>query len=388
MKSMKRINAVLFRALIGLLLIGFALPLFAGCSQQSEIPDGYQYATCDGAYFRLFIPTQWKSTTESGISGGMYSAKENVTVSMIRGREVHALDENSPDVSGVLGEETTSEAETEAQTEAETEQAAQETALHYAVSCAQQYETSLKRYKQIALFRTVMGRRAAVRLEYSALVGETSYTYFQVYAKHQGYFYVFTYAAPTDYYKTRLEMAEEILGYVTFAQTPFEGKNNRVPNDGADAPDGMRLISGEDVAYRFYAPQAWKMDPNMGQSAVYFSEEDRSNISVSGHMPSEQNLTMGGYKDALLKEYEELFDHFTLISDTSAEENQTDLTVDGKPAIRLVYDATLGGQSYRVDQTLVLHGAMVYLITYTATPEQFDAHTEDLNAVLGAFRFR
>ena len=150
----------------------------------------------------------------------------------------------------------------------------------------------------------------------------------------------------------------------------------------------MRLISGEDVAYRFYAPKSWKIDPNMGQSAVYFSEEDHSNISVSGHMPSEQNLTMGGYKDALLQEYEGTFDSFTLISDTSAEENQTDLTVDGKPAIRIVYDATLGGQAYRVDQTLILHGAMVYLITYTATPERFDDHTADLTAVLDAFRFR
>lgn len=386
MKSTKKINAMLGRMLIVFLLVCLMLPLVVSCSQQSEIPDGYQYATCDGAYFRLFIPTQWKTTTESGISGGIYSARENVTVSMIREREVHALDENSPDVSGVLEEKTTAEAETGAETE--TDQVAQETALHYAVLCGQEYETSMKRYKQTSLFRTVMGRRAAIRMEYSALVGETEYKYFQVYAKYKGYFYVFTYAAPTDYYQKRLEMAEEILGYVTFAQTPFEGKNNRQPNDGADAPDGMRLISGEDVAYRFYAPKSWKIDPNMGQSAVYFSAEDHSNISVSGHMPSEQNLTMGGYKDALLQEYEGTFDSFTLISDTSAEENQTDLTMDGKPAIRIVYDATLGGQAYRVDQTLILHGAMVYLITYTATPERFDDHTADLTAVLDAFRFR
>ncbi len=66
---------MLGRMLIVFLLVCLMLPLVVSCSQQSEIPDGYQYATCDGAYFRLFIPTQWKTTTESGISGGIYSAK-------------------------------------------------------------------------------------------------------------------------------------------------------------------------------------------------------------------------------------------------------------------------------------------------------------------------
>ncbi len=368
---------------LGLLLL-IGLSSLIGCAQEDEIPEGYQYATCNGAYYRLFIPTQWKSTVESGISGGIYSTAENATVSMIRGREVHALDENSPDISAWSGTEETEDKNDE--TDAKDVQ--EETALHYALLCAEQYQTSLKRYRQNNLKTTVMGRRAAARLEYSALVGETEYSYFQVFAKHKGYFYVFTYAAPTAYYESRREMAEEILSYVTFTETAFESDNLRTANDGATAPEGMRLISGDEVAYRFYAPLSWQVDPNMGQSAVYYAEDDRSNITVSGHMPAEENLTMGSYKEQTIEEYKALFDTFTLLSDTSAQEETKGYTVDGKSAIRIVYEATLGGQAYKVDQTMILHGAMVYLITYTATPENFDLHIADLEAVLEAFVFR
>ena len=55
--------------------------LFA-CSKESEIPEGYQYATCNGEYFLLFVPTQWTVNTESGISGGSYSLLEGTAVSM------------------------------------------------------------------------------------------------------------------------------------------------------------------------------------------------------------------------------------------------------------------------------------------------------------------
>ena len=57
------------RLLCTLLALCLLLGTLVACSGDSEIPDGYQYATCKGEYFRLFVPTQWTVNTESGVSG-------------------------------------------------------------------------------------------------------------------------------------------------------------------------------------------------------------------------------------------------------------------------------------------------------------------------------
>ena len=70
------------RLLCTLLAICLLCGGLVACSKESEIPDGYQYATCNGEYFLLFVPTQWTVNTESGVSGGCYSLLEGTAVSM------------------------------------------------------------------------------------------------------------------------------------------------------------------------------------------------------------------------------------------------------------------------------------------------------------------
>ena len=68
------------RMIVRMLCAVLALCMLAGsmiaCSKEAEVPDGYQYATCKGEYFRLFVPTQWNVNTESGVSGAYYSLAE------------------------------------------------------------------------------------------------------------------------------------------------------------------------------------------------------------------------------------------------------------------------------------------------------------------------
>ena len=65
---MKKRNIV--RMLCALLAVCLLAGSLVACSKDSEIPEGFQYATCKGEYFRLFGPTQWTVNTESGVSGG------------------------------------------------------------------------------------------------------------------------------------------------------------------------------------------------------------------------------------------------------------------------------------------------------------------------------
>ena len=68
-----------------ILLVG----ALVSCASTSEVPEGYQYATCAGEYFRLFVPTQWTVNTESGISGAYISSTDNAAVSMVEVAFVH-----------------------------------------------------------------------------------------------------------------------------------------------------------------------------------------------------------------------------------------------------------------------------------------------------------
>ena len=52
---MKKSTVVRFLcALLALCMLAGSL---VACSQSGEVPDGYQYATCKGEYFRLFVPS-------------------------------------------------------------------------------------------------------------------------------------------------------------------------------------------------------------------------------------------------------------------------------------------------------------------------------------------
>ena len=62
-------HPIITRLLCTLLALCLLCGGLVACSQDKEVPDGYQYATCKGEYFLLFVPTQWTVNTESGVSG-------------------------------------------------------------------------------------------------------------------------------------------------------------------------------------------------------------------------------------------------------------------------------------------------------------------------------
>ena len=57
-------------------------------------------------------------------------------------------------------------------------------------------------------------------------------------------------------------------------------------------------------------------------------------------------------------------------------------------AVSYTYKAVYGGSELRVMQTVFLYNDLLYSITYTAHADRFDVHLEDVEMMLGAFRFR
>ena len=76
------------------------------------------------------------------------------------------------------------------------------------------------------------------------------------------------------------------------------------------------------------------------------------------------------------EEIEQVFDNFEL-------ESEENTTIDGLYAKKYVYTASLGGFDYRFLQAAAIKGTSVYLFTYASTAENYEAHLDDVNSMLG-----
>ena len=322
----------------------------SACAASTEVPDGYQYATCGGEYFRLFVPTQWTVNTESGIS----SAFESNTQARVSLTEVAYISNETSEASPL----------------------AQFVDSHMAELA------KLKDYKQEKSFDSTLAGHRAKDITYLATVGGKTLRFRQLLSRVSGRYYVFTYSAPTEYFDLRLDAVDEILENITFESFPFEGEDQRKIPD-VEAPEGMKLVSDNEVAYRFFAPESWIRDVKNGQNLVYVSENDRSNVSVMAYEPEDYSTyTVEQYWSECKAEFEASFEDFTLVS-----EGETTLDGGSRKAKVFEYTYTLGGVTYHTRQTVCIVG-MLYAVTYTALPENFDAHLEDVIKMEEALHFR
>ena len=357
------------RMLCALLAIMMVAGSLVACSGDDEVPDGYQYATCRGEYFRLFVPTQWTVNTESGVSGAYISVLDETAVSMA---EVHF---EKPAETG--------EGDGAADTTATLED-------FYEAHLAE--IGKMKNYTSEKTFDATLGSYRAKDITYTATVGTTDYRYRQVLTKVQGRFYLFTFSSHADAFEQWLDIVDEILENVMFYANPYDGGDNDKKIPAVDnVPAGMKLVSDNDVPYRFFAPNSWVVEPGSAASLVYASETDRSNVSVIGYVPDAEGYSVADYWAMTEESYMATLEGYTLLyrSDRPAEGAEAEkVTMGGKNATVFEYTYTLGGVTYRTRQTICVFSYMIVVMTYTALPENYEAHLDDVLAMQEALTFR
>ena len=384
-----KIKNIIVRSMCILLVLLFATASFTGCSKVSEIPDGYQYATCKGEYFRLFVPTQWTVNTDTGVSGAYLSMTTENTVTM---REVYfdpdaylASKVTEPAETGadVTVEEDTTEDTTATETSLETAAATDSKAgLDYFIESHLEEISTLEGFEEKSRANTSLGRYRAWEITYVAKVNSKSYTFRQVLACAEGRYYIFTYSAPDEYYDAVLSEVDAILDEITFSAIPFdEGYERKIP-EGISAPDGMKLVSDNSVAFRFFAPSDWVVDSKNKNCVVYFSEEDRSNVSVLTYIPEDEGVSVEDYWTYAENYYSITLDNYELVSETEG------VKLGDRDATEYVYTYSIGNVEYKTKQVIAIYTTAVYIMTYTATPENYDLHTEDVSRMQEELLFR
>lgn len=146
-----------------------------------------------------------------------------------------------------------------------------------------------------------------------------------------------------------------------------------------ETPDGMKNLAGANDAYCFYVPQSWV--ENQFSTGAYYSTVDTSNIAIAAYSGDEYTTSTEYWED-FTDQVEDISTEFEVIS---AEEKKV---IGERNAVQYVYTMTTGGVKYKIQQIFVAYSNIMYVITYTATEDRFDSHTEDIQKILDEFRFK
>ncbi len=335
-----------------LALLTLCLPLVSCKDSEDEVPENMQHATVEGSDYRLFLPVDWNLLTNTGLSGG-YASAQNKAIIYVKTYDnpeglsikdywnTHlsaALSAAFPDSNGA--------------------------------QCSDFIEGKLSGLD--ALTVNYKGTRALV-----------SYEGLETMCQRNGKIYVLSFCARHDLYEGYLDVFETVREKFTFSDTPFVPKEPlQTINPDVKAPQGMKLASNDDVAYRFFVPESWVLDTKVPTSSAYVSESDRSNVGVTVYMPEVDHIE--SVDDYWATAFEQIKAGMTVVGDVEDEE----ITFGDRPGKIYRYTAQIEGTTFRFAQAITSYRGMVYTVTYTALLPQFEAHYPTYLDILAAFEFR
>ena len=150
-----------------------------------------------------------------------------------------------------------------------------------------------------------------------------------------------------------------------------------------DIPEGMTVSENEAVDYFLYYPEEWKINRNDGMVSVYASDNDRSNVSVTGFTaPADVSNVEDYLNNDYLGYVESNFPELEML--TSGEVS----TLGGVDSRKYVFTANIAGGDYKFMQNITYRYGYIYIFTYTSSADMFDTHIDNVNKMAEAFEFK
>ena len=333
----------MLKKLIALSLSLLMLLFATSCSNQdSDVPEDMKSATLSGEPFILYVPVSWTVNTGSGVSGAYISPNDKI---MVTARYYTPAAEMSVE--------------------------------DYVTLCADGYKHK-ENFQITDRSAAVLGGKDAVKLTYTVTDNGRDMTCFQITTLHEGDMVSLLGYCPTDSWDLRKEEFDKISSvFVLCDKTDPQGEEVT----DSKTPEGMEIASANQIEYRLFVPKTWICDAESGMSEAYYPESGKSNVTVTSYTLPE-SMSLQEYFEQCEVEYQ-----INLPGYERADE-PTERTVSGRPAYTYTYRTEVDGIEFRVSQTLFGYNEMIYSFTYTALAENYDLHTDDVEAMLNAFTFR
>lgn len=361
--------------LAALLLCLCTLGSLASCAgEESEIPAGMKSATCEGADYRLYVPSSWNVNTSYGVSGAYFNAREQSTVSVAK----YAItDELTAALSTLDPEQPAARLQYYFDTEVLT-----------ALTRVADADT-LTAYPNDFADTTLDGVRAK-KFHHSAEVNAQELHFLHVVAERANAFYVFSFTATDAHYDSLYTASgsavKKILKEFKFSKSAYKPEKPVKPlDDDTKAPDGMKLASNKEVAYLFFVPTDWEI--NTKNEIFSASKDGKAVVSVIPFMPDTVQISVKSYAEKCEADLKASVSEYANLN-AQGEKHFKDGKLGGGNALIWEYRYTLGASTYRGYQVMVGYGGMVYSLTYTALDADYDTYWEDAMEIIEAFAFR
>lgn len=149
-----------------------------------------------------------------------------------------------------------------------------------------------------------------------------------------------------------------------------------------EVPDGMKIISSDEEAFYLFAPMSWVTNSSMGMASAYYSDGDRSNISMTSMVPTDAVSSLDGYIAYCKAELEAYLPGFEAVGETE------DAVLGGRNGRSFVYRASIGDIDYKYRQVVVTYQSMFYIFTYTSTVDGYELHTDEVETMISNVLFK
>ena len=334
---MKRLTALL---LCLMTVITAALALGSCAKSEVDIPSGMKI--CKGGAelgYYFFVPSEWTLSS----SGSVYSAY------------VSSLDNSSVSITETELPEGTLDAYFKKS------MSKSKLAITYAVDGKE----------------CLFGKRQAIKYVYDYTYTERAFRTMQILIPYEDRLLLFTYTASgaersgsgKTYYEYHAENVDKIVENFLFVDKTGDGGDKTEPTPEYDA-DGWRLLSDRAKAgFDFYVPADYIADRSEGLVAAHAA--DLSNV----------NLTAATATGVSIDKYwanrkEQLRDIVGEITELRVGETTT--FGNAKNAFLYEYTYEHNGTVYHVYQVLAVTHFKGYVMTFTATEENYGSHTDEI----------
>lgn len=144
---------------------------------------------------------------------------------------------------------------------------------------------------------------------------------------------------------------------------------------------GFKEISADGHSYDLFVPDEWILNTSTGFTSAYAAPDDRSNVSVTSFVANNEISSI----DALWESTEPSLK--AVYPDIEYVCSGVETTLDGAPAKEYIFTGTVDEVTYTVRQIVALYKGDFYMFTFTALPDKYEEHTEDIAAILDYFTF-
>lgn len=157
-------------------------------------------------------------------------------------------------------------------------------------------------------------------------------------------------------------------------------------SEGSDvsAPAGMMGVKNDVLKVTVCYPMEWTIDRNDGMLSLLKDTSQASMVSTYASVSVTKYSTNAANHGEYWKTYSDRLDE-ELKDYKSIEEKE--IEIGGNTAGRYHYTATVDGSTYHFDQIIAVGGYTAYIITFTASADDYETVLPDFDKIISNFSF-